>query len=497
MAFTVESLTYFLGAAILLVFILHSLKKKRRKLAPGPLGWPIIGNLLQLGDRPHQSLFLLAQKYGPLMTLKLGSRTVLVVSSPSMARQVLKNNEENFSNRTVTKAVERIAYQGTTLVWSPYGPRWRFLRKICNAEMFSAKRVDAVEHLRRELVLTTMESIYEESKQGKAVDIRAKAFMISISLVGNMVCGRDVLQPGSKEAMEFKDMVCQVFDVFSTPNLADLFPFLKRFDLQGLNAKIQSLAHSFDCMLHQLIEDRLAMNSSSDVQSNDFLEVLLNLQNRDTDFTLQDVKGLLSDMFIAGAETTPGAIEWVMTELLRNPQTMKRVQHELDEVVGEGRRMEEADIAKLPYLQAVVKETFRLHPPLPFLERRAAKECEIGGYVVPANTQVLVNVWGIGRDAKVWESPLEFSPDRFMDSDIDYRGQYFEMLAFGSGRRMCAGLPLAHKTVHLVVGSLLQSFDWSSSDIVIDMTDKFGTTLHKALPLMPVPTPRAAMKTLS
>lgn len=202
-------------------------------------------------------------------------------------------------------------------------------------------------------------------------------------------------------------------------------------------------------------------------------------------------------MFIAGTDTTSVTVEWAMAELLRKPAVIRKAQAELDEIVGQDKRMEESDIVKLPYLQAIVKEVLRLHPAAPLIvPRRADSSCEIGGYVVPENTQVFVNIWGIGRDPRVWKEPLEFKPERFLGCNTDYRGQDFELIPFGAGRRICIGLPLAHRMLHLVLGSLLHAFNRSifgatkDDDFVVDMSEVFGLTLQKRIPLIAVPAPR-------
>lgn len=187
-----------------------------------------------------------------------------------------------------------------------------------------------------------------------------------------------------------------------------------------------------------------------------------------------------------------------MAELIRNPQIMRGVQRELDEVVGDNRIVEESDIERLPYLAAVVKEVFRLHPPAPLLiPHKAESSIEVAGYLIPKDTQVLVNVWGMGRDAAIWKDPLKFLPDRFMEGgnrEMDFRGHDWELIPFGAGRRMCPGLPLASKMVHLVLASLCHAFEWSLPDGAkaeeIDMGDVFGITLKKAVDLCAIPTPR-------
>lgn len=198
-------------------------------------------------------------------------------------------------------------------------------------------------------------------------------------------------------------------------------------------------------------------------------------------------------MFLAGSETTSSTIEWAMTELLCNRECLLKVKRELSWVVGCGREVEESDIDKLPYLQGVVKETLRLHPPIPLLvPRKATEDTEFMGYYIPKDTQVFVNAWAIGRDPSAWDEPLVFKPERFSENNnIDYKGHHFEFIPFGAGRRMCAGVPLAHRVLHLVLGSLLHRFDWELDCHVtpstMDMRDKLGITMRKFQPLLAVP----------
>ena len=206
---------------------------------------------------------------------------------------------------------------------------------------------------------------------------------------------------------------------------------------------------------------------------------------------------LFQDIFLGGSESTPKTVEWAMAELIRNPDKMKRLQAELDELISRNRMVEESDIERLPYLRAVVKEVFRLHPAVPMFSRSAVNSCEIAGFVIPKDSQILVNVCGMGRDPQIWKEPLKFMPERFIDNEMismDYNGQHFELIPFGAGRRMCVGLPLASRMIHLVLASLLHSFDWAPpkgmSAHQMDMSEKFGATMTKAVPLEAIPTPR-------
>lgn len=173
---------------------------------------------------------------------------------------------------------------------------------------------------------------------------------------------------------------------------------------------------------------------------------------------------------------------------------MAKAHDELARVIGSGRDIEEPDIDRLPYLQAVVKETFRLHPPAPLLlPRQAQMTIRIAGYTIPKGARVLVNVWAMGRDEAIWSEPDKLMPERFLGRAVDYRGGDFELTPFGAGRRMCPGMPLAIRMVHLVLGSLLHRFEWRLPTEVersgIDMCEKFGVTLTKAVPLRAIATP--------
>lgn len=179
-----------------------------------------------------------------------------------------------------------------------------------------------------------------------------------------------------------------------------------------------------------------------------------------------------------------------MAELLKNSETMVKAKAEINEVLGKGKILEEADIIRLPYLRCIVRETLRLHPPLPFLiPRQIAEEAEVNGYTIPRNSQVLVNAWSIARDPGSWENPLSFYPERFLDSevDVDVKGQDFELIPFGAGRRICPGLPLAMRMVPVTLGSLINCFDWELEGGIpvneLNMEEKFGITMGKRYPL--------------
>lgn len=189
-----------------------------------------------------------------------------------------------------------------------------------------------------------------------------------------------------------------------------------------------------------------------------------------------------------------------MAELIRRPDLLKQAQAELDSVVGLSRLVSESDLPKLPFLQAVVKETFRLHPSTPLsLPRAASGDCEIDGYSIPRGATLLVNVWAVGRDPSAWpDDPLSFRPERFLPGGrhegVDLRGSDFELIPFGAGRRICAGLSLGLRMVQFMTAALIHAFDWDSvaGDAAekVDMEEAYGLTLRRAAPLVAKPASR-------
>lgn len=210
----------------------------------------------------------------------------------------------------------------------------------------------------------------------------------------------------------------------------------------------------------------------------------------------------VQDAILGGVDSPSNAVEWALAEVMRHPKILKKAQDELDMMVGRDRLVEEDDVPQLLYIQAIVKEIFRLHPVTPLLVPREALEaCEIEGYLIPAGTQAYVNIWAIGRDPQLWKDPLEFNPDRFLGSPIDLAGFDFELLPFGSGRRKCPGMNMGLLEVQYILAVLIQSCDWSfppgQSPEDFDMTEGVGIVNHRAVPLEAIVTARLGKETLA
>ncbi|XP_041021375.1 cytochrome P450 76T24-like [Juglans microcarpa x Juglans regia] len=466
---------------------------------PGPKAFPFVGNiscLQELRSKPHQTLAKLSKQYGPLMTLKLGSTTTVVISSPDTAKEALQKHDQAFSSRTIPDAARASGHHKFSVAWLPASTRWRSLRKVAAMEMFVPQRLDATEAIRHKKVQELIAHIGASCNSGEAIDIGGVAFTTVFNVISNMLFSTDLAQYGSNTSQEFQALIMGAMEEGGRPNIADYFPALRLFDPQGARRRLTAYIAKLFGILDGIINERLQLRATSNASKagSDVLDSLLSLVEDDnSELSYDDVKHLLMDLYSAGSDTKSSAVEWAMAELLHNPSKMAKVREELEEVIGKDGLVQESDISKLPYLLATVKETFRLHPPAPLLlPHKAEVDVEMRGFTVPKNAQILVNVWGMGRDSSIWPNPDQFSPERFLDKDIDYKGRNFELIPFGAGRRICPGLPLANRMVPLMLASLLHHFNWKLEDEMkpedMDMRETtFGITLRIAQPLRAIP----------
>ncbi|KAJ4954939.1 hypothetical protein NE237_011722 [Protea cynaroides] len=490
-------LLFFTSLVVLFLIPIIFRRRNWRNAPPGPRGWPILGYLPYLTKgNIHGILFNLSKTYGPFYSLPLGQKPGIVITSPEVAQEILKHKEASFSSRTITEAVRTITYDATSCVFVPHSERWRLLRKIFNTELFSSRAIQLLQPARREQVHILLKSLYDSSKSKTMVNISESLLVATTNLTSTLVCSKSLF--GN---IEVRKLLSGVFAEVFTPNLADFIPFMKVLDLQGIKRRLTKVAKEMDRAFDELIDERLEEKKKGiKINENgrlDLLDVFLDYKIEGNDksfkqFSRVDIKGMFVDMFLAGSDTSASTVEWGMAEILKKPEVHKKILVELDQVVGKNRFIEEDDLPKLIYFQAAVKEIFRLHPPVPLLlPRRSNEACEVYGYHVPKHALVFVNIWGIARDPKVWPEPLEFKPERFLESKIDIKGQDFELLPFGAGRRSCVGLPLGLRMVQLFLAALLHSFEWDCrADTLEDMTEKDGVTLHKAKVLMAIPKSR-------
>nr|Q9FXW4.1 RecName: Full=Probable (S)-N-methylcoclaurine 3'-hydroxylase isozyme 2; AltName: Full=Cytochrome P450 80B2 [Coptis japonica]BAB12433.1 (S)-N-methylcoclaurine-3'-hydroxylase [Coptis japonica] len=473
-----------------LLFLFFILRDSRPKnLPPGPRPSPIVGNLLQLGDKPHAEFAKLAQKYGELFSLKLGSQTVVVASSPAAAAEILKTHDKILSGRYVFQSFRVKEHVENSIVWSECNDNWKLLRKVCRTELFTPKMIESQSEIReakaREMVK------FLRGKEGEVVKIVEVVFGTLVNIFGNLIFSKDVfdLEDPTGGSVELKEHLWKLLDMGNSTNPADYFPIMGKLDLFGQRRAVAEVLQQIYDVWGVMLKERRGTKGSE--SKNDFVDVLLNAGLDD-----QKINALLMELFGAGTETSASTIEWAITELTKKPLVVSKIRLELVNVVGDN-TVKESDLPHLPYLQAFVKETLRLHPPTPLLlPRRALETCTVMNYTIPKECQIMVNAWAIGRDPKTWDDPLNFKPERFLSSDVDYKGNDFELIPFGGGRRICPGLPLASQFSNLIVATLVQNFEWSlpqgMSTSELSMDEKFGLTLQKDPPLLIVLKARAS-----
>ncbi|KAI8537517.1 hypothetical protein RHMOL_Rhmol09G0030000 [Rhododendron molle] len=481
------------------------LRRHKQKYPPGPKPWPIIGNLNLVGSIPHQSFHHLSQKYGEIMQLKFGSFPIVVVSSPEMAKEILQTNDHNFASRPALAAGKYTSYNFSNMSWSPNGPYWRQARRIYLKELLSQKRIDSYEYIRAEERHALMSRLYALS--GKETVIREELVRFTLTNITRMTLGGKYFYVSESDRSfskvklaELKEMVDDWFLLNGVFIIGDWIPWLSFLDLQGYVKRMKALHKKFNRFHDIVIADHKAKREAEkdNFVAKDMVDVVLQLAddpNLEVKLKSDSVKGLLQDPIVGGTDTSAIAVEWAISELLKQPQLLRKATEELDRVVGRDRWVEEDDIPNLPYIGAIVKETLRVHPVGTLLAPHLSTEdCKIAGYDILKGTTVFVNAWSLGRDPRYWEAPEKFLPERFFEKNIDVTGHHFELLPFGSGRRMCPGYRLGLMLVHSTLANLVHGFSWRLPDNVkpedVEMEEEFGLTTHKKIPIVVVVEPR-------
>ncbi|KAL9240122.1 hypothetical protein vseg_014379 [Gypsophila vaccaria] len=486
-----------LSPPLIYLLLLHTLKPQPNELPlrppPGPWGLPIIGNLHQYNFMaPHEYFANLGKVYGPVLSLTLGYVPVVVVQSAMLAEEVLKTQDLNFCSRPKLVGMHRLSYNGLDIAFAPYGEYFREVKKLSVVHLLSSKRVESFAPIRHDEVTRLVKKIVllSSNGDGHVVNLSDLLMGFATSNICRIAFGKryeDEEGPRSK----FHGLLNEMQALFVGFFFADYFPYLGWLDkFTGQESRLERVLKKMDMFYEELINDHLDPNRPK-VEQEDIIDVLLQLKEQHSlafDFTLDHIKAILMIIFVAGTDTSTAMVEWAMTELIRNPTSLQKVQEELRTLGKSKGYVAEEDLPKLEYFKAVVKETFRLHPAVPLLVvRETIRKATLNGYDIQPKSLVHVNVWAIGRDPELWKDPEVFKPERFIGSSIDFRGQDFELVPFGAGRRICPGLALGVVNFELTLANLLYSFDWELPFGVkkedVDTNGIPGITMHKKIPL--------------
>ncbi|CAM0878490.1 unnamed protein product [Alopecurus aequalis] len=492
----------FLVSLAILVSLLGRSKNRRRP--PGPRCLPFIGSLhhLMLTSEPQVALRDLARKHGPVMYLRLGHVDTVVISSASAAQEVLRDSTLNFASRPNLRSTEVLCYGNRDIAFAPYGAYWRRLRKLCTVELLSTRRVSQFAPIRDRETLSLVRNVATSGSGGQLpVNIGRLLVSCANSITAKATFGSGIdaeLQEqflaAMNHALEFSGGFC-VGDVFPSLGLLDV--------VTGLSRRLWRAQGDLDAVLAKFIAGCEAVRDQKKTATgdDDLLSILLRIRDEGEELgklpiTTTNIKAIIVDMFTGGTETTSSSVEWIMSELMRNPRVMAEAQKEVRHVLDNKRPEDhEGCLEQLRYMGMVVKEGLRLHPALPLLLPRTCREtCNIGGFQVTQGSRVMVNAWAIARSPEYWQDADQFRPERFEGTTVDYKGTQFEYIPFGAGRRMCPGTNFGIAVLDLMLARLLYYFDWSLPSGIapdeLDMHMIVGATTKRKNQLHLVAVPR-------
>ncbi|XP_020579050.1 cytochrome P450 71A21-like [Phalaenopsis equestris] len=465
-------------------------------LPPSPPKLPIIGNLHQLTQLPHRSLRALSDRHGPLMLLHLGRLPVLVASSPSVVREITQTHDHLFANRPFFKATHELFYRGRDVAFAPYGEYWREMKKMTILHLLSNKKVESYKQVRKEEVAFMIKEI-ERRTTTTAMDMAERFNALSRDVISRAVIGATTRRMWWGHSL--RSLITDSSRLIGEFHVGDYIPWLGSAAgfVCGFERRLRKTFERTDKLLEEIVgERRRGMEKRKEEGDGDgtdecFLDVLLSLQEemkcKGVVFDDMSIKAIIKDMFGAGTDSTSIPMEWAMAELLRHPTSMKMLKEEITNIVGSNETfIKEEQLAEMSYLKATVKEVLRLHPPGAIIvPRELTEDTTINGYRIPKGTMVLINAWAIGRDPKIWDSPEEFRPERFINGegrDLGFINHGFQLLAFGAGRRSCPGIQFSVSLIELAIANLVHVFDWkpAKGEVKdIDMSEVYGLTTRK------------------
>ncbi|KAK9095978.1 hypothetical protein Sjap_021475 [Stephania japonica] len=487
-----------------------------KSYAPEPPGaWPIIGHLplLVSAKQPHRAFAALAEEYGPAFMLRMGmSSPMLIVSSREVAKECYTAKDHVFATRPTTTAGKLMAYDHSVMGFTPFGTYWREIRKIATVELFSARRIGMLKPVRQSEVSLWMKGLHEKwahnGKTSVSVELKSQLEELTFNLLMQMVAGKryygsNVAKSDEKMAGLFRHAVQQFNYHLGNSEMYDALPFMAWLDFKGDAKAMKNTQKDLDYIMQTWLDEHRVkadqMRGDAINNTRDFLDVLVMMEKtgqfssaiKDIDTT---IKALALTQLVAGVDSMANTMVWVLALLLKNPEILARAQDELDTKVGKDRLVEESDIPNLNYLQALLKETLRMYPVGPLLvPHEAMEDCHVAGYFVPRGTGLFINAWTIQRDPNVWVKPDRFMPERFLTTNVnmDVKGQSYELLPFGSGRRSCLGVGLALQVMHLTLARILQAFEIKTHpNVGVDLEESSGILLSMLNPLQVLVAPR-------
>ncbi|KAJ8750390.1 hypothetical protein K2173_014305 [Erythroxylum novogranatense] len=486
-------------------------KTETRKFVPeAPGGLPIIGHLHQFAGTKNlaKTLSSMADKHGPIFSIRMGVHPTIVVSSYELLKEVFTTCDKSFASRPKSSQGKYLGFDSLAFGFSPFGKYWREIRKLVVMELLSINRIKSLKHHQVSEINHLVNNMFLLSKRNdhRPVKIVLSDWLeeLTFNVITLMISRKRFFERNGKVSSQDNHdthvgkTIREFMEEVGRAVPGDLIPFLGWFDFGGATKRMKQVSERLDVIFENWLKEHKSKSSESE---KDIIDLMLSTIEDDTTYGFKKdviIKATILTIVVAGSDTSSMTLTWVFSNLLNNKHVLERAQEELDQKIGRDRFVNETDVDNLLYIQAIIKETLRLYPPGPLaIPHESIEDCYVGGYFIPKGTRLFPFLWKVQTDPQLWSDPLEFMPERFLTTkaDVDVYGHHYEYLPFGTGRRSCPGVNLAMQEMSLALASLLQAFNFNRpSDEPIDMTAGLRLALYKETPLEVLVTPRLPLE---